>query len=222
MYLPPDDKPLVSDEDASTLLRLGRASRRRFFATVRPFLQRHLEATLMLRAGGHRPGGRYLELGSGLGYGAPIALDRFGADQFVGIDVDEGLVERARAVYGKQNPERVKFEVANAVDLPFSDDSFRGVLQYAMLHHVRAWRTVLAETVRVLEPGGILYFEEFLEGLILARPIKAMFPHPYDTQFSSGELIEAIEHAGLVLIGKPLVIGQLAMAGAARKPEASQ
>jgi ubiquinone/menaquinone biosynthesis C-methylase UbiE len=173
----------------------------------------------MLRAGGHRPGGRYLELGSGLGYGAPIALERFGADQFVGIDIDEDLVERAKAVYGQRYAQRVQFEVANAVDLPFSNDSFRGVLQYAMLHHVRAWRTVLAETVRVLEPGGVLYFEEFLQGLILARPIKAMFPHPYDTQFSSAELIEAIEDAGLVLIGKPLVIGKLAMAGAARKPE---
>lgn len=218
-HLLPDDTPQISDEDASALLRFGRTTRRRFFAAVRPFLQRHVEASIMLRAGGHRPGGRYLELGSGLGFGAPIALDRFGADQFVGIDVDAELVERARAVYGQQCPERVQFEVANAKELPFADNSFRGVLQYAMLHHVRAWRTVLAETVRVLEPGGVLYFEEFLEGLILARPIKAMFPHPYDTQFSSKELIEAIGDAGLELMGKPLVIGQLAMAGAAKKPE---
>ena len=46
-----------------------------------------------------------------------------------------------------------------------------------------------------------------------------MSPNPYDTQVSSEGVIEAVGDAGLELMGKPLVIGQLAMAGAARKPE---
>lgn len=217
MIPPADDLPDRPDHEVSPLLRMGRRMRRAFFQTTRPLVQRHVEAAIMIRAGGYRPGGAYLELGCGLGYGAPIAIERFGADTFVGIDVDPEMIARARRDYGTKYGDRVSFQVANATELPFEDGAFKGVIQYAMFHHVRAWRTALTEAVRVLEPGGVLYFEEFLRGLILAPPIKAMFQHPYDSQFSSADLVAAMEDAGLELIRPPIIVGELAMAGAARK-----
>jgi SAM-dependent methyltransferase len=52
---------------------------------------------------------------------------------------------------------------ADAADLPFEDGRFSVVLPATMLHHVMAWDEALAEAVRVLCPGGLLFGCDLLD-----------------------------------------------------------
>ena len=51
----------------------------------------------------------------------------------------------------------IRFEASAAENLPFSGESFDYVVLLSVLEHVQDWRKTLAEAVRVLRPGGVLY-----------------------------------------------------------------
>ncbi len=106
--------------------------------------------------------GDVLELGSGSGAMAVELLDRYPAIRFVATDVDPAMRAAARerlARYG----ERASVEEADATRLPFPDASFDAVISFVMLHHVIAWEQALAETARVLRPGGLFAGYDLVE-----------------------------------------------------------
>ena len=59
----------------------------------------------------------------------------------------------------------VRVQQADVTDLPFDDRSFDVVASHLMLHHVIAWDRALAETFRVLRPGGILIGYDLTDSL---------------------------------------------------------
>ncbi len=63
---------------------------------IRAAVQRHVEASKLLRMGGAMDGGAALELGCGCGVGAELILQRFGAARVDGFDLDPRMVRRAR------------------------------------------------------------------------------------------------------------------------------
>ena len=101
------------------------------------------------------PGHRVLDLGCGIGKPAIRISDTTGAS-VVGVTINERHVElaneRARAE-GKQD--RVTFQHADAMDLPFEGGSFAAVLAFESIIHMDR-PTVLREVERVLVPGGRL------------------------------------------------------------------
>jgi ubiquinone/menaquinone biosynthesis C-methylase UbiE len=58
----------------------------------------------------------------------------------------------AAAALGQQ--ERMRYLLANALDLPFPDGSFDLVVAHLFVHHVPERRQLLVEVRRVLRPGG--------------------------------------------------------------------
>jgi 2-polyprenyl-3-methyl-5-hydroxy-6-metoxy-1,4-benzoquinol methylase len=96
-------------------------------------------------------GRRVLDAGCGTGYGSTI-LAESGADEVVGIDVAENVLEAARA----RAPVGVHFEVGDVRTLPFEDASFDAVVSFEVIEHVAEHDVVLDEFARVLRPGGIL------------------------------------------------------------------
>lgn len=74
-----------------------------------------------------------------------------------GVDISAPLIELAR----KRALERTlpaEFFVASATRLPFADSSCDIVLVSELLEHLTDWEPCVNETVRVLRPGGVLYF----------------------------------------------------------------
>jgi ubiquinone/menaquinone biosynthesis C-methylase UbiE len=67
---------------------------------------------------------RVLDLGTGTGLAAFVAARRFPEAEVVGVDLSPGMVERARRNTPTELAERVRFEQADAVQLPFEDGSF--------------------------------------------------------------------------------------------------
>jgi ubiquinone/menaquinone biosynthesis C-methylase UbiE len=98
-----------------------------------------------------RPGERVLDVGSAAG-AVTHYLSTFDCE-VVGIDSSEAGVRRARERY----PE-LRFEVADAVALPFADGSFDKVVAADVTEHLdrATLRDMLGECRRVLVPGGTL------------------------------------------------------------------
>ncbi len=99
-----------------------------------------------------RPGDKVLDLGCGNGRFFEILKDK-GID-YIGVDFSERLIEIAKKRYPQ-----AKFQVADALNLPFSNDYFDKVYAIAVLHHIPSKefrQRFLEETKRVLKPGGLL------------------------------------------------------------------
>src|SRR4030095_7752005 len=95
-----------------------------------------------------------LELGCGTAYSTrELALT--GAT-VTAIDISPDLLALAREQCRRDN---VTFEIQNAYDLPYADDSFDRIVGSSILHHLHIGHA-LAELYRVLRPNGLIRFTD--------------------------------------------------------------
>lgn len=106
-------------------------------------------------------GGRILDVGCGFGATALVLAERFPESEILGIDLSEPLLRLAEQAAQEMDPgERVRFEKANAQDIPYDDDSFDAVLNVQMVHIVEDPVRMLNEIERVLVPDGYLFIAD--------------------------------------------------------------
>ena len=162
---------------------------------VRAASQRWIETPLLIGRRGVLTDQRVLEIGCGRGVGVEILLD-LGAAEVVGFDIDPRMIRLAQErLAGKGGRARTEIGDAEAIQAP--DASFDSVFDFGILHHVPGWPKALGEIARVLNPGGIFYFEDILQGLTTRWPARILFDHPQASQFSGGEFRLGLEEAGL-------------------------
>lgn len=101
-----------------------------------------------------QPGEKILDLAAGTG-ASSVPYARAGAHVTAG-DISEGMLDVGR----KRHPE-IDFVFADALDLPFADDSFDVVTITYGFRNVQDPATALREMLRVLKPGGRLVVAEF-------------------------------------------------------------
>jgi SAM-dependent methyltransferase len=100
------------------------------------------------------PGQEMLEIGPGPG--AATAWLRHRVKRLVAFEIDEEAAQRLSKKHAGSN---VEVAVGSGADLPYEADSFDSVGTFTMLHHVPTLalqRSILAEALRVLRPGGVL------------------------------------------------------------------
>ena len=97
-----------------------------------------------------KSGEKILELGSGNGIFARELADRVGSGgKVIGLDPSEAILEMARHICPQ-----VDFIQGDAQDLPFDDQSFDAVAGAQVFCFLTDVDRALAETYRVLKPGG--------------------------------------------------------------------
>jgi SAM-dependent methyltransferase len=99
-----------------------------------------------------QPGERVLDCGCGYGWFLKV-LEQMSAGRLVGVDVDLGRLEKARRELGRRGAAVL---AADAVRLPFPDDTFDKVVLSEVLEHLPDDRAALREVRRVLKPGGVV------------------------------------------------------------------
>jgi len=102
------------------------------------------------------PGMRALDIGSGAGFLA----EEFARLGFLvsGIDPSPIAVETARRHAGESGL-AIEYQIGGGESLPFDDESSDLVYCCDVLEHVSDLDRVIAETARVLQPGGIYLFD---------------------------------------------------------------
>lgn len=109
----------------------------------------------------HGSASSVLDIGCGAGF-LSNALAREGF-QVVGLDASEASLAVARR---HDETNRVRFDVGDALALPYPAASFDAVAAMDFLEHVEDPAAVVAEAARVLRPRGTFFFHTFNRNLL--------------------------------------------------------
>jgi arsenite methyltransferase len=96
-----------------------------------------------------------LDLGSGAGADVLISARRVGATgKAIGLDMTDEMLELARANASDAGIENAEFVKGYIEEIPLADSSVDVVISNCVINLAADKRKVLAETARVLKPGG--------------------------------------------------------------------
>lgn len=121
---------------------------------------------------------RVLDVGCGPGTNAP----HFRGTDYLGVDINPGYVERARARYG------MRFEVADVTEYEVRDDPFDFILANSFFHHVNdeAADRILGHLATLLTDDGRLHVLDLVlpversPARLLARMDRGDHPRPLE------------------------------------------
>jgi SAM-dependent methyltransferase len=117
----------------------------------------------------HPPHGSILDVGCGTGEIIVRLAEKFPGASFIGVDLEEAHLERARSRCGKFGV-RVTFQHADALALPFPDATFDQVICRHVIQAVPDPGRVIAEIQRVLRPGGRMHLIAEDYGMLWCHP----------------------------------------------------
>ena len=103
-----------------------------------------------------RPGMRLLDVGCGPGNISVGLASAVAPGEFHGIDTKGSQVELANTAANDGGHYNARFQVADALYLPFPDNHFDVVHCHTVLMHIPDTMAALAEIKRVLKEGGVL------------------------------------------------------------------
>jgi len=145
-----------------------------------------------------------LDLGCAGGFMAEALEDR-GAT-VTGIDPADQAVDAARA-HASANGRGITYDIGVGEALPYADAAFDAVVCVDVLEHVQDLAQVLAETARVLRPGGLFLFDTINRNILarfvtitIAEDILRILPrgtHDPALFIKPAELCAAMRGAGL-------------------------
>lgn len=145
---------------------------------------------------------RILDIGSGIGGPARYMAHRFGC-RVTGIDLTAEFCDIARhltRLLGMQD--QVKFELGDALAMPFADSSFDGGYSMNVSMNIADKAGLYREIHRVLKPGAWLALSEIAKGPGPELDYPTPWARSADTSFLStpGETRRGLQEAGFEIV----------------------
>lgn len=101
-----------------------------------------------------------LNVGCGIGIGSAYVARKYGC-RVVGVDISEKMIEWSRQRAREERIEdKVEFQVADVLELPFETDRFDAVFCESVLAFVEDKPRAIRECVRITRPGGYVGLNE--------------------------------------------------------------
>ncbi|MGQ0637228.1 MAG: class I SAM-dependent methyltransferase [Planctomycetaceae bacterium] len=120
--------------------------------------------------------------------------------RIVGVDLSAHMLQLGqRNVIQAGLARQIRLEQADAKALPFADGEFDAVVSNSIVHHIPQPIAVVAEMVRVLRPGGLLFVRDLLRPPDAALIASILAKHAAGTNDHQRELFERSLHAALTL-----------------------
>jgi SAM-dependent methyltransferase len=133
-----------------------------FFAHIRPWMNPYKFPWIMDRIDRESKllkGKHLLEIGCGMGYDSLEFLKR--GVRVTATDLTPNAVKMTLAHFAVENVQAEDVRTANALDLPFEDNTFDAVWSNGVLHATGDTRRAIQEARRVLKPGGRAIISHF-------------------------------------------------------------
>lgn len=185
--------------------------------SVRAFIQRRVEGPMLRKMGTRERYPVSLEIGCGMGAGARVIAEQFGAEKVIATDIDPRQIEKARISLKPALRGKIEFKTADAMALGEPDENFDAVFSFGVIHHLEDWRKGIREIARVLKRGGEFFFEEPLRPVLRNFVTRLFAQHPRGGEFDYAEFVNELKlnHLDLVHVKQ---IGNIAIFGVGRKP----
>ncbi len=124
-------------------------------ATLAPAVEASLGCGVPTAVADLAEGETVLDLGSGAGADVLISARRVGpSGKAIGLDMTDEMLELARANARDAGVENAEFVKGYIEEIPLADSSVDVVISNCVINLAADKRTVIAETARVLRPGG--------------------------------------------------------------------
>jgi ubiquinone/menaquinone biosynthesis C-methylase UbiE len=108
---------------------------------------------------------RILDIGCGMGGIDILLVEKYGAAEVIGIDVEKPVLEKAeRYVQDAGLTEKISFVLVDPGPLLFEDASFDVVFTKDALLHISDKQMLFSEIFRILKPGGLFVGGDWLRG----------------------------------------------------------
>lgn len=149
-----------------------------------------------------KPTTRVLDAGCGPGITSCLIASQYGS-KVIGVDISPVMIDYANRKAEKLDlTGKVRFQIADILDLPFSEGEFDLVIAESILTPLPGDKSLaLRELVRVLSPGGLLAINESVLDIEAPEELhQAMAEHPaIQGYFTSQTLQNIIEDQGFLI-----------------------
>lgn len=172
---------------------------------IRAWIQEHIELSRLKK---YLPASlrdqSVLEIGCGNGNGAKLIKKHFNPKKITAVDLDERMISIAK----KNNKSATTFfEVGDAANLRYKNDTFDAIFDFAIIHHIPNWKECLRELHRVLKKGGLviigdLSIETFNNGI--GKSWKIILDHPYEEMYDRESFFAELERLGFEIKTKKI------------------
>lgn len=146
------------------------------------------------------PGEHILDLGCGRGEDTLQAAQMVGSRGLVmGLDLTENMVVKARENAMQAGVNNAEFVQGDIEGLPFSEDSFDGIMSNCVINHAPDKLKVYREIRRVLRAGGRFVVADAVTKVPLPEHVKndpQAWAQCYGGAITEKEYLEAIQTAG--------------------------
>lgn len=177
-------------------------------AMVNPWRVPYFKDALIKQYGHDLSRVRLLDVGTGGG----VLAEEFAAMgcQVTGIDISPRSIAIAQG-HAALSGLSIDYRVGSGTDLTFAENSFDVVSCCDVLEHIRDWKQVLAESRRVLVPGGLFFFDTInrtqrsravmIYGL-QESPLTRLMPtdtHIWEMFITPDEITHALKREGMIV-----------------------
>ena len=166
---------------------------------LRGFVQEYVEIKELRRLSSLSVGLKVLEIGCGNGRGTRLIKKYFNPSEIQAIDLDPKMIDIA---VRNNKDKKITFSVGDATKLPYKDNSFDAIFDFAIIHHIPNWKNCLSELKRVLKPGGQLLIEDLsIETFetTFGKFLKRLLNHPYSSMYKRNEFIQHLKSLGFTV-----------------------